>query len=145
MAIGNYLAQIRQERGLTQKELAEKCNVSPTEISRIESGKRMKPSPVILRDAAKALNIEYSDLMREAGYIEEQHDQDQIFELVFRDEETGEIVDVVRGVKEMFRKDETWANVAYRVSHELGDRDRRFLTDMAMAYLKTKREEKQGN
>lgn len=145
MAIGSYLAQIRQERGLTQKELAEKCNVSSTEISRIESGKRMKPSPVILRDAANALDIEYADLMREAGYVQEKYDRDQIYELVFRDEDTGDIVDVVRGVKEMFRKDEAWANVAYRVSHELDERDRRMLTDIAMAYLKTKREEQQEN
>jgi Trp operon repressor len=88
---------------------------------------------------AQALGVEYSDLMKLAGYIEEKHEEDKIFELVFKDDETGEVVDVVRGVKEMFRKDATWANVAYRVSHELSDDDRRVLTEMTLSYLKSKR------
>lgn len=144
MTIGSYLAQLRNERGLSQRELAEKCGLSAAEISRVESGKRQKPSPATLKILAEHLGVEYSDLMKLAGYIEEKHDDDKLYELVFRDDVTGEIVDVVRGVKEMFRKDETWANVAYRVSHELSESDRRILTDMAMAYLKNKRAEKKN-
>lgn len=140
MTLGTYLIQLRGEKGYTQRELAERCGVSAAEICRIESGKRQKPSVNLMKAMAKALDIEYSDLMKLAGYIEEKHEQDKIFELVFKDDETGEIVDVVRGVKEMFRKDATWANVAYRVSHELSDDDRRVLTEMTLTYLKSKRE-----
>ena len=140
MTLGTYLIQLRGEKGYSQRDLAEKCGVSAAEICRIESGKRQKPSVNLMKAMAKALDIEYSDLMKLAGYIEEKHEQDKIFELVFKDDETGEIVDVVRGVKEMFRKDATWANVAYRVSHELSDDDRRVLTEMTLTYLKSKRE-----
>ena len=140
MTLGSYLIQLRGEKGYSQRDLAEKCGVSAAEICRIESGKRQKPSPTLMKAMAQALDIEYSDLMKLAGYIEEKHEEDKIFELVFKDDETGEVVDVVRGVKEMFRKDATWANVAYRVSHELSDDDRRVLTEMTLTYLKSKRE-----
>lgn len=145
MTLGTYLIQLRSEKGYSQRDLAEKCGVSGAEISRIESGKRQKPSPTLLKAIAQALSVEYSDLMKLAGYIEEKHEEDKFFELVFKDDETGEVVDVVRGVKEMFRKDATWANVAYRVSHELSDDDRRVLTEMTLTYLNSKRaEQKKG-
>ena len=144
MTLGAYLIQLRNEKGYSQRDLAEKCGMSGAEISRIESGKRQKPSPTMLKAMAQALGVEYSDLMKLAGYVEEKHEEDKIFELVFKDDETGEIVDVVRGVKEMFRKDATWANVAYRVSHELNDEDRRILTEMTKAYLNSKRAGNKG-
>ncbi len=140
MTLGTYLIQLRNEKGYSQRDFAEKCGVSAAEISRIESGKRLKASPRLLKAMAQTLGVEYSDLMKLAGYIEEKHEEDKIFELVFKDDETGEVVDVVRGVKEMFRKDATWANVAYRVSHELSDDDRHVLTEMTLTYLKSKRE-----
>ena len=139
MTLGSYLIQLRGEKGYSQRDFAEKCGVSAAEISRIESGKRQKPSPTLLKAMAQALGIEYSDLMKLAGYIEEKHEEDKLYELVFKDDETGEVVDVVRGVKEMFRKDAAWANVAYRVSHELSDEDRRVLTEMTLTYLNSKR------
>ena len=39
-------------------------------------------------------------------------------------------------------KDAAWANIAYRVSHELSDRDRQILMDMANVYLERRRAEK---
>ena len=46
--------------------------------------------------------------------------------------------------KEMFQKDATWANVAYRVSSELSDSDREILTGLAMTYLEKRRKEIQA-
>jgi transcriptional regulator with XRE-family HTH domain len=138
ITIGNYIADLRAEKGISQRELAEWSGVSNTEISRIESGKRQNPAPATLKAVSKALSAEYTDLMELAGYIEEIHDDDQFYELVFKDGD-GRIVDVKRGVKEMFRRDEDWANVAYRVSHELTNGDRKTLTEMAKIYLDSKR------
>ena len=42
----------------------------------------------------------------------------------------------------MFSKDAAWANIAYRVSHELSDHDRQILMDMANVYLERRRAEK---
>ena len=136
--IGAYIADLRNEKKWSQRELAEKSGISNTEISRIEAGKRTKPTPATLRALSDALQVEYSDLMKSAGYIEEVHDKDKFYELVFRDSD-GTVVDVKRGLKEMFRRDQDWANVAYRVSRELTDEDRELLKSMAQNFLEHKR------
>ena len=140
MTLGEYLIQARKERGYSQRDLAEKCHISSAEISRVESGVRKSPSPVILKAISDVLVISYPYLMQLAGYTQETHEGEKTFEQVFRDSD-GEIVDVVRGVKEMFKKDAAWANVAYRVSHELSDQDREILTNMARMYLDRRRAE----
>ena len=104
MTLGEYLISARAERCVSQRELAEKCGISSAEISRVESGKRQKPSPTILKAVADALVISYPYLMSLAGYSQETREEEQTFEQVFRDED-GQIVDVVRGVREMFSKD----------------------------------------
>lgn len=63
-----------------------------------------KPTPAKLHDLADATEMEYRDLMKLAGYVEEVHDKDKFFELVFKDSK-GKVVDVRRGVKEMFSRD----------------------------------------
>lgn len=136
--IGTYISELRTEKKWSQRELADKSGISNTEISRLESGKRAKPNPATLRSLADALQAEYRELMKLAGYMEEVHDKDKFFELVFKDSD-GNVVDVSRGVKEMFRRDEDWANVAYRVSRELTDEDREVLKDMAKKFLEHKR------
>lgn len=136
--IGTYIADLRNEKRMSQRELAEKSGISNTEISRIEAGKRSNPTPATLKALSDALGIEYRDMMKMAGYLEEMHDHDKFYELVFRDSE-GTVVDIKRGVKEMFRRDEDWANVAYRVSRELNDEDRELLKAMAKNFLEAKR------
>ena len=138
MDLGAYLIQVRNERGFSQRELADHCGVSPAEISRLESGKRQKPSPSALRALADALVISYPYLMQLAGYMEtpEGEEQNPEPEAVFRDGRTGQIVDVSSGAREMIEADADWANVAFRVSRELNERDRRKLTRLAMEYLR---------
>ena len=137
MDLGSYLIQVRNERGYSQRDLAEKSGVSPAEISRVESGKRLKPSPSVLRAIADTLVISYPYLMQLAGYMDEPKEAETPETVdVFRDERTGRIVDVSSGAREMLRSDAAWANVAYRVSRELSEEDRQMLTVLAMQYLK---------
>ena len=90
MDLGSYLIQVRNERGYSQRDLAEKSGVSPAEISRVESGKRQKPSPAVLRAIADTLVISYPYLMQLAGYMDETApDEAPATEDVFRDESTG--------------------------------------------------------
>ena len=140
MDLGSYLIQVRNERGYSQRDLAEKCGVSPAEISRVESGKRQKPSPAVLRAIAETLVISYPYLLQLAGYMEEPGDgaEHPATEEVFRDGRTGRIVDISSGAREMMEADADWANVAYRVSRELSEDDRKMLTVLAMEYLKRK-------
>ncbi len=141
MDLGTYLVQARKERGWSQRDLASRSGVSPAEVCRVESGVRQKPSPAVLRALAEALVVSYPYLMQLAGYIGETRDEEQTFEQVFRDDD-GRIVDVVRGVKEMFRTDAAWANAAFRVSRELSDEDRRMLTEMTLTWLNRRKEER---
>lgn len=69
MSFGEYLKQLRKEKSISQRELAEKSGVSNAEISRIETGGRQKISPDVLRAIAPILDIPYEELMDKAGYI----------------------------------------------------------------------------
>lgn len=42
--LGTYLKELRKQRGLTQKEVAEGCNISRDYVSRLELGERKNPS-----------------------------------------------------------------------------------------------------
>ena len=59
--IGKKIKSIRKNSGLTQEKLAEKINVHPTYIGKIESGKN-NPSILLLYKLSKALKIKLSDL-----------------------------------------------------------------------------------
>ncbi len=143
MDLGSYLIQMRAERGYSQRDLAEKSGVSPAEISRVESGKRQKPSPAVLRAIAETLVISYPFLMQLAGYIDdpeagENSGETPETEAVFRNEQTGEIVDAAGGAREMLSRDPAWANMAFRASRELSDEDRKMIMVLANEYLNRK-------
>lgn len=71
LALGDFLKKIRLEKGLSQRELADKSGISNSEISRIESGERQLSSPAVLKSLAFALNVSYSDFYKAAGYVDE--------------------------------------------------------------------------
>lgn len=56
LAIGLNILYYRKEQGLTQMQLAEKCNVSKNHIQRIETA-TSGCSVEVLNDIADALNI----------------------------------------------------------------------------------------
>lgn len=78
---GKYLKKIRQEKKLGINQLAQYSGVSSSQISRIESGSRGVPKPETIEKLAKALKVEYEELMRKAGYIdssETKHSKDDL-------------------------------------------------------------------
>lgn len=66
---GEYLKNIRSEKGLSTRDIQKKTGISNSYISLIESGKKGTPSPDILKKLHKALNVSYEELMQVAGYI----------------------------------------------------------------------------
>ena len=50
------MIEARQSQNLTQKELAERCGIAQTEISRIERGIR-NPSTRVLQKIAEGMNM----------------------------------------------------------------------------------------
>jgi transcriptional regulator with XRE-family HTH domain len=63
---GDTLKDLREQRGMTQKELAEKLGSSKSTISMMENGKRF-PSFDMLKNIASALNVAPSALLGEGG------------------------------------------------------------------------------
>ncbi len=65
MAIGNRIRKIRRDLKITQETLAEKINVTPTHVSRIECG-TSSPSLQTLVDICNVLGITIDDLMQDS-------------------------------------------------------------------------------
>lgn len=68
-SFGQYLVQLRKERLMSQRKLAELAGVTNSTISRIEADS-VKPDPTTLGKLATALNIEKSLLLTKCGYSE---------------------------------------------------------------------------
>ena len=62
MDIGKRIAQVREEKQLTQSGLAREMGVSQSAVSQIEAGER-NPSYEMLRDIAKALGVSVPHLV----------------------------------------------------------------------------------
>jgi transcriptional regulator with XRE-family HTH domain len=57
------LRELREGKGFTQVELAEKANVERTYLTKLETGKKVNPSLAILRRLAKALGVSVPELL----------------------------------------------------------------------------------
>lgn len=145
MTFGEYIKHLRNEKGLSQRDLAEKSGVSNAEISRLETGERKKPSPTVLKALHPYLGVSYEELLQRAGYIEEIVDHPGYTENLYKDED-GRLVDIVKRAKDMYEKDSKWANLAYRVARaELTEAELdiiRAQTEVLLEqFLKNKKEE----
>lgn len=71
IALGSYLRKLRQDVGMTLREVEEATNkeVSNGYLSQLEGGKISKPSPHVLHTLSTVLNADYETLMQRAGYI----------------------------------------------------------------------------
>ena len=69
--LGQLIKNKRKAFGLSQKKLGSVCNLSDSEIMKIESGGRKKPNWENLCKIAKALDFHPFELLLAAGYISE--------------------------------------------------------------------------
>lgn len=60
--LGKQLIKKREEKGMSQTELARACDKEPQSIERVESGK-INPSVFYLRQVADALEISLKELL----------------------------------------------------------------------------------
>ena len=66
--LGILISEKREKIGISQRELARQANMDCAEVSRIESGKRIKPNILYLKGIAETLNLSLVKLMTLAGY-----------------------------------------------------------------------------
>ncbi len=131
---GKYLQQLRLDKGLSIRQLANLSKVSHSYLSQVENGVRGIPSPDVLKKLAQPLGITYEELMQAAGYIEEIIDHGGYAEVLYRDG-AGNLVDSTQRIKEMQDIDREWANTAYRVAKELSSADRQQIDEYARLIL----------
>lgn len=70
---GRRVTRIREERGLSQQELAQKAGTTYQTIWRIERGKHVEPGIYIARGIARALGVTLDYL---CGVYEEEDEED---------------------------------------------------------------------
>lgn len=63
MTVGEKIRKLRKERGLTQKQLGDLCDINEVQIRRYElGGKNSNPKKETLQKIARALDVSISDL-----------------------------------------------------------------------------------
>lgn len=68
---GMYLASLRLQKRLKQKELAEALGVYPSYVSEIESGRKKPPSDKVIRVIAEAMSLKAEELSVLRKYAEQ--------------------------------------------------------------------------
>lgn len=66
LQLGRRVRELRQDRGWTVEEAAERFGIEPAHVRRIEAG-RTNPSLATLVSIARALSTELADLLDRAG------------------------------------------------------------------------------
>ena len=61
--VGKQIQKLRESRGLSQQDLAAKCNFEKSNMSRLETG-RVNPTLSTLEKIAKALDVSIAELFR---------------------------------------------------------------------------------
>ena len=69
MSLGQTIRTIRQEQGLSQKEVAVAAGVDQSYLSMIESGRRRNPGTLIVARLAQVLDVSIDELAARAGYL----------------------------------------------------------------------------
>jgi len=69
LTLGKYLAFIRDDRGMTLRQVEESTKISNAYLSQIENDKIKQPSPNKLYSLAELYDIDYEELMERAGHI----------------------------------------------------------------------------
>jgi DNA-binding XRE family transcriptional regulator len=64
MSIGTRVMQIRNQKGITQRELSERSGIAGSYLSRIEN-RHLEPRPKTLRKIAEALEVPLAEFFRD--------------------------------------------------------------------------------
>jgi transcriptional regulator with XRE-family HTH domain len=64
MSIGTRIIQLRNQKGMTQKEMSDRTGLAGSYLSRIEN-RHLEPRPHTLRKIAAALEVQVSELFQE--------------------------------------------------------------------------------
>ncbi|EHO79480.1 helix-turn-helix domain-containing protein [Fusobacterium ulcerans] len=69
--LGKFIREKREELGLGLNQLATKIDITNSLISKLENGVTQKISPFLLKQLAKGLRIDYRELYKIVGYLDD--------------------------------------------------------------------------
>lgn len=104
--LGGLLKKCREDMKLTLRDVEDETDISNAYLSQLEGNKIKKPSPVVLDKLSKIYRIQYSVLMKLAGYpvpeIEEQSSLEARIGITTREEEDAlvEYLDFLRAKRQ---------------------------------------------
>ena len=84
MTLGQAIRSVRQQAGMSQKELAEAVGIDQSYMSMIESGQRSNPGTRIIARLAQALQVSIDDLAARAGYLPQREEPDPLADQAIR-------------------------------------------------------------
>ena len=84
MTLGQAIRVIRQQVGLSQKELADAAGIDQSYMSMIESGQRSNPGTRIMARLSQALQVSMDELAARAGYLPQQSEPDPLADQALR-------------------------------------------------------------
>lgn len=70
--LGQYIKRIREEKGLGLNQLAVKIEIVSSLLSKLENGLTQKISPFLLKKISEGLKIDYKELYKIIGYLDEE-------------------------------------------------------------------------
>jgi transcriptional regulator with XRE-family HTH domain len=68
-SFGQHVRRVRNERDMSLRKLAERAFVSPTLISKVETGQVQPPSEATIRRIARALDADEYEFLKLAGKL----------------------------------------------------------------------------
>ncbi|MDP3879841.1 MAG: helix-turn-helix domain-containing protein [Dehalococcoidales bacterium] len=84
---GSYLKRLRNEHGLSLRDVEAKAGISSSYLAQIEHGRRRPPGLDILKRLAPVYDVPVRDLIKAAGYLDEAESglsEEEEVELAFR-------------------------------------------------------------
>jgi len=109
MTLGKYIAIKRQEKGLSQRELAKDTKVSHSTISRIEKDDGISPDNATLKALATRLGLDYNYLLALNNSIDDEPEIRVIQRAAKKmtDEEKDRMLQILKlSFKDLFEEDE---------------------------------------
>jgi len=67
---GRYIKSLREDRGLTLRQVQSQSGISDSYVSQLETGQRGTPSPEFLKKLATGYDVPYEELLVAAGYLQ---------------------------------------------------------------------------
>ncbi|MDV2988779.1 helix-turn-helix transcriptional regulator [Dehalogenimonas sp. THU2] len=71
---GTYVRQLRKKQGLSLRTVSQQTGISYSYLSQIEQGRRNPPGPDLMKRLASVYQVTQKDLLRAAGYLEENNE-----------------------------------------------------------------------